>query len=118
MAGVVASAIGELGTLLGGTGVGTTLARGALTGIAAIGASQLLTAIEHDLTGGNPAAAAQARHVPQYAIVDLHSNKVVRTLSSKHVYSILTHPRGHRSRARQPKVMVLAEGERAVSVSR
>jgi hypothetical protein len=115
-AAIVTSAVGELGALLGGTGVGTTLARGALTGIAAVAAGDLLNAISKDLAGGNPSAIAQARRVPQYAIVDLHSNKVVRTLSAKHVYTILTHPRGHRRGTRAAKVTVLAEGERMVSV--
>src|SRR5579864_1712621 len=93
MASIIASAIGELGTLLGGTGVGSTVARGAVAGIGAVAAGDLLKAIQSDLGSGNPTAIQNARRVPQYAIVDMQNNKVVRTLSSRHVYAILTHKR-------------------------
>jgi hypothetical protein len=100
MAAIITGAIGELGALLSAGGIGGALARGGLTGLGAIGASQLITAIEKDLgAGGQPAA--QARRAPKYAIVDLHGNNVVRFLSTRKVYSILTHPsrRGQRGRA-------------------
>jgi hypothetical protein len=115
LAAILTSAIGELGTLLGGTGVTSTLARGALTGLGAVAAGDLLAAIQHDLASGG-SAAAQARHIPQYAIIDLHTNKVVRTLSAKHVYTILTHPRGHRRPKQRAEVVIMRGDERAVTV--
>lgn len=109
MAAVITGIVGELGALLGSTGLGATIGRGALGGVSAIGAAELIKALEHDLAGGG-APAAQARRVPQYAIVDLHTNKVIRTLSSRHVYSILTHPRRKFGRSRRPQIITSPAG--------
>lgn len=114
MAAILTSVVGELGTLIGGTGVGATIGRGALGGIAAIAAADLIKAIEHDIAGGG-APAAQARHVPQYAIVDLHNNKTVKFLSAHKVYVMLTHGR-RRRRGRSPKIITVPSGASLVEV--
>lgn len=115
MAAVAAGAVGEVAALLGGTGIGATLARGALGGVAAIAAADLIKAIQSDLGGGNPQAAATARRVPQYAIVDLHNNKTVRFLSSHKVYVMLTHGR-RRRHGRSPKLITVPSGSSVVEV--
>jgi hypothetical protein len=115
----IASALeGELAALLGGSGIGAAIGRGVLGGIGAVAASQLLLALEHDLSGSNGAnARAVARRVPQFAIVDLHSNKTVRFLSTRKVYSILTHPSRRGARGpRRHTIAVLSGDERVVSV--
>lgn len=112
MAAIVTSAIGEVASLLGGTGIASTIGRGALIGIGSVAAADLLKAIQGDLAAGG-SAAATARRIPQYAIVDLHSNKTVRFLSTRKVYSILTHPsrRGH-SRAGRTRIIEVPSGAR------
>jgi hypothetical protein len=116
VAAIVAPLVGELGALLGGSGLGATIARGALAGVGAVAAGDLLKAIQNDLSSGNPTAVANARRVPQYAIVDMHTNKVVRTLSSKHVYSILTHPRRRRGMSRRPQIITAPAGSEIITV--
>lgn len=117
MAAAAAGLIGELGTLLGGTGIASTLLRGAITGLGAVAASDLIKAVEADLSGGSAQAKAQALRVPKYAIVDIHNDSIVRTLSSRKVYSILTHPsrKGRRS-TKSPKVYSLPQGSELVTV--
>lgn len=115
MAAIITGIIGELGNLLGGTGIGATIARGALGGISAITAADLLNALSHDLGSGNPQAVAQARRVPQYAIVDLHNNKTVRFLTNRKVYSILTHP-SRRRKTTTTRIITVPEDERIVRV--
>jgi hypothetical protein len=104
---------GEVAALIGGSGVGSILARGALAGVGAIAAADLLKAIQSDISPSSaPSAKATALRVPQYAIVDMHSNKVVRFLSTRKVYSILTHPsrRGGRGR-RTTRIINVGRGE-------
>lgn len=116
MAAIATSIVGELGALIGGTGLGATIARGALGGIAAIGAADLIKALETDLGSGNPSAVSQARRVPQYAIVDLHNNKTVKFLSPRKVYSIITHPSRKGSRRGHVKVITAPAGSEIVTV--
>lgn len=116
LAAVLGPAIGELGTLLGGSGIGAILGRGAVAGIGAVAAADLIKAISGDLKSGNPQAISQARRVPQYAIVDLHNNQVIRTLSSRHVYTILTHPRRKGSRRGHVRVITAPAGSEIVTV--
>lgn len=115
MAALIAPIVGEVAALLGGTGIGATIARGALTGVAAIGAGDLIKALEHDLGAGGSTAASARRLVPRYAIVDLHGNKVVKTLTAHRVYVILTHKQ-RRSRARHERVIVAPAGSEVVTV--
>lgn len=116
MAAIITSIIGELGTLIGGEGLGATLGRGALAGVGAVAASDLLKALQTDLApGSSPSAKAQARRVPQYAIVDLHTNKVVRFLSAHKVYVMLTHGRRRRG-VRHPRIITVPSGAALVEV--
>lgn len=114
MAALIGPIVGELGALLGGSGIGATLARGALTGVGSIAALDLLKALQADLSPGASAQAkSNARKVPQFAIVDLHSNKTVRFLSTRHVYSILTHPSRRNRRGRNTtRIITVPSGSR------
>lgn len=114
-AAILSSALGEVASLLGGTSIGATLGRGALTGIGAVAASDLIGAIQRDISGGG-SAAATARRVPQYAIVDLHTNKVVRFLSTHKVYVLLTHGKRRRRGYRQPRIVTVPSGSQIVEV--
>lgn len=96
MAAVIASAAGELAALLGSSTVEKSIA-GSLIGFAA---SDVAKAIYDDLTGGNPSAKANAARAPRYALVDLHNNTIIRTMSPRKVYSILTHPSRRRRNGR------------------
>lgn len=116
MALAIAEAIaGRVAQLLGGTGIGATIGRGALAGIGAVAAADLIRAIQDDLGGGNAQAAATARRVPQYAIVDLHNNKTIRFLSARRVYIFLTTNK-RRTRRRSPKIITVPSGSQLVEV--
>lgn len=116
--GFVAAAEGALSKLLGsalvssgqGTSGGLTgiLERAALFGTISASASSLIQAVSADLHSGNPPVVAQARHVPQYAIIDLHNDKVVKTLSTRKVYILLTH-RGKSRKA--TRTVIFREGK-------
>lgn len=115
-AALIGPAASAIARLLGGTGLGPSIARGAVSGVAAVGAADLLKALEADLGSGHPDRMATARRVPRYAIVDLHNDSIVRTLSAKHVYSILTHPRRRGKYSKAAKLTVLHAGDSLVSV--
>lgn len=113
MASIIAAAGGELATLLGSSTVEKSVA-GSLIGFAA---SDVLKAIYNDLTGGNATAKAAASRAPQYAIVDMHSNKIVKTLSTRRVYSILTHPTHRRkTESSHRRTVIVPPGSEVVSV--
>lgn len=116
MSGIVAGALDDLLGALTAGGLRGFAIRTGLGAIASISVAKLIPAIQADLAAGGQVS-QNARRVPQFAIVDLHNDKVVRTLSTRKVYSILTHPNRTRGRRpRSPKVLVLNEGERMLSV--
>lgn len=103
---------GELASLLG-----TSIGKGLVGGLAGVAAGDVLNAIAHDLSGSNGGnAKAAASRAPKFAIVDLHSNKIVRTLSTRKVYSILTHPSRRSGTRGRSRTIVLRDGERTVNV--
>jgi len=108
MAAIVPFLEGEVASLLG-----SSLGRGFLGSLAGFGASQIIGATVRDLAAGGTRGATASKHVPRFAIVDLHTDKIVRTLSTRKVYSILTHPsrRGRRSSIRAKTVFVPAGSE-------
>lgn len=101
MAAIVTGAIGEVASLLESGGIAGLLAKGATIALGSVAATELIKAIQSDLAGGGTAAATARKLAPQYALVDLHNNVVVKTLSRHRTYVILTH-RSRRSRARGP----------------
>jgi hypothetical protein len=109
---VIGLAEGELASLLG-----TTFGKAAAGSIAGFAATDIIKAIYGDLTGGSSAAKANASKAPRFAIVDMHTNTIVRPLSSRKVYSILTHPsrRGRRNQSR-PRVAIVPSGSELVTV--
>jgi hypothetical protein len=118
MSGLLSAAESAIGKLLGsalvsqgGTSGGLTgiIERAGLFGTISAAASAIIGAVTQDLHSGNPAVVAQARRVPQYAIVDLHNDKIVKTLSTRKVYIMLT----HRGKSRKgTRVVVVREGKR------
>lgn len=106
---VLGGLTGEVAGLIEGTGVASTIARGALAGISALGADELLHAIQSDLSAGGAAAASARKLAPHYAIVDMQTNTIVKTLSTHRVYVILTHrPRKSRAAKRNRESVIIA----------
>lgn len=112
----MAAVLSKLAAIIGAQNLEGTLLRLGLTGIGSAAVTQLIPAIQADKTSSDPTARSNAHKVPQYAIVDLHNDKIVKTLSTAHVYSILTHRRRIKRSPRAAKVTLLREGERLVSV--
>lgn len=117
MAAILTGVVGEVASLLGGSGLGATVGRGALGGVAAIAASQLLKAVEADLGAGGDRAATARKHTPDFVIVDVKTNKIVRAISRKKVYTIITQTRRRpRSKSSRERVIILPAGSRDVEV--
>lgn len=109
MATVITAAIPELESLLaslGGGGTAGLLGRIGASALGGVAATELLNLIK-----GNPAA---KKHLPRYAIVDLHTDTTIKYLSAPRVYRLLTRPRGlGRHRIRKEIVLVPQNGAAA-----
>ena len=82
------------------------LRRGDVRGVLAIiGISELV-----DFIQGEEDKSLSAR-LPRYAIIDLHTQTIVKTLSTRKVYSLLTRPSRHRHPAKTIiKEVIVHEG--------
>jgi hypothetical protein len=104
MAAAIGTVISELEALLASGGLAGTLARGALGGLGAVSAADLLQFFLR-----NPTAKTK---VPgsKYAIIDVHSNTTIKFLSRAAVYRLLT--RKHRRFAtRSSRLVIVPEGD-------
>lgn len=88
---IIGAGLEELLTLLEGGGVVGTFARGALGGLVGFSVSDILNGLI-----GHPKA---KMHVPQFALVDMHNNKVLVFVGRRRAYRFLLRPR-RRSRTR------------------
>lgn len=105
----MAAIIGRVAALFGAQTLEGTLFRTALAGLGSVAVTDLISAIKADTGSGNAQAIASAKRVPQYAVVDLHTDKIVKTLSARKVYILLTH-RGKSKKS--TRLVVLREGEK------
>ncbi len=105
MAAVLTSIAEEIASLLESGGIGGAIARGAISGGAAIGVADLVNYLTGRTSTGNPQRDAMARSkAPRFTLVDLKKDVVITTMGPRRAYRFLIRPR---RRGRRTKEVVI-----------
>lgn len=90
---------------LGGGGAAGLVGRVGASALGGVAASQLIGALK----GAHPAA---KHKVPRFALVDLHNDMVITTLSARRAYRLLIRPRRRALRSKVTREIIVERGDR------